>query len=560
MELKGTITIKKNNGKSYYIHQYRDGNVVRNKSLSMEEAYALSFKLNHQKENELKEIEEHKFQTEVTFNSRLFSLLKKYRSFKHRYLFKDIQKFLYDDSAYGKVLALYGLRRTGKTTLIFQNIIEMNINDFAKTAYIKISRDNDFYQLIDDVRFLSDHGFRYIFIDEVTLLTDFISAASALSDIYGLMGKIILSGTDSLGFLFAGSDELYDRMIMLHTTYISYKEFSEVLGINSIDQYIEYGGLMTIEGEDYNQERLFSPNSINEYVDSAIAHNIEHSLKYYNDGDHFGSLYKLYEKKELTNVINRIVEDTNHRFAISVIEESFRSHDYGSLKNLIIKSKGNNIATSLNDVDEEKIINLLMEELSIINKEKQTNPIDEAVLMEVNAYLNLLDSCKDIEVVLVPSFQTIKRKVFIQPGLRYAQAKALLNILMNQDKVKQLPLYIRKYIEEKLLSDIKGKMLEEIVLYQTSIKNKETFMIMYPAGEIDMVCIDDKKEKSSIYEIKYSSEIHQNQYRHLKNEEYCDIIERAYYPIDSKVVLYRGNNQIVDNINYQNVEDYLKSL
>lgn len=560
MELKGSVTIKKTGGKSYYIHQYRDGDVVRNKTLTPEEAYSLAFKLRFKKNYDLKEIEEHTFKTEVQYADALYSMLGKYRAYKRRYAFNDINKFLHDENAFGKVLALYGLRRTGKTTLIFQNIIDMGIDDFSKTAFIQISSRNKIDDLVEDLRFLTSHGFKYIFIDEVTLLEDFISIASIFSDVYGLKSKIVLSGTDSLGFMIAKSEELYNRVVIIHTTYIPYKEFSEVLGIDSIDKYIEYGGLMTIEGEEYNQKPIFDETEVNEYVDSAIAHNIEHSLKYYNDGDHFGSLYKLYEKHELTNVINRIVEDTNHRFAIEVIEEAFKSHDYGSLKNLLLRDKNERVSTSLDDVNEEEIISLLMKELDIINKEKQINKIDDDILKQVEIYLDILDLCKEIDVVNIPTFTITKKKVFIQPGLRFAQAKALLNILMKQEKVMSLPIEIREFIKDKLLSDIKGKMLEEIVLYQTYCSNPNTFKISFPIGEIDMVTYDSNKKETSIYEVKYSSSIHPNQYRHLIDEANNDVIMRAYYPISVRAVLYRGNNQIVDNIQYINVEEYLKNL
>jgi hypothetical protein len=60
--------------------------------------------------------------------------------------------------------------------------------------------------------------------------------------------KVVLSGTDSLGFLFSESEELYDRCIMLHTTLIPYREFERVLGIEGIDNYIRYGGTMSLGG------------------------------------------------------------------------------------------------------------------------------------------------------------------------------------------------------------------------------------------------------------------------------------------------------------------------
>ena len=50
---------------------------------------------------------------------------------------------------------------------------------------------------------------RDIFIDEVTLMDDFIEGAALLSDIYAASGmKIVLSGTDSLGFWISKSNQL----------------------------------------------------------------------------------------------------------------------------------------------------------------------------------------------------------------------------------------------------------------------------------------------------------------------------------------------------------------
>ena len=65
--------------------------------------------------------------------------------------------------------------------------------------------------------------------------------------------------------------------------------------------------------------------STNEYIDTAIAKNIQHSLKYYDNGNHFRHLRELYENNELTNVINRVVEDINHRFTRDVLIKEFCS-------------------------------------------------------------------------------------------------------------------------------------------------------------------------------------------------------------------------------------------
>ena len=162
-----------------------------------------------------------------------------------------------------KVFILYGLRRTGKTTLIRQILLEMEEDEFNKSAYIQIKLGDTLSDLDEDLRRLEREGFEYIFIDEVTLMEDFIRGAALFSDIFASSGmKIVLSGTDSLGFAFSKEEELYDRCIMLHTTFIPYREFEEVLGKKGIDEYIHYGGTMSLGGTNYNEDSVFAKKSI----------------------------------------------------------------------------------------------------------------------------------------------------------------------------------------------------------------------------------------------------------------------------------------------------------
>lgn len=57
-----------------------------------------------------------------------------------------------------------------------------------------------------------------------------------------------------------------------------------------------------------------------------------------------------------------------------------------------------------------------------------------------------------------------------------------------------------------------------------------------------------------------SKEAISQQYRHLIDKEKCAQTEHRYGPITGKFVLYRGKSQLVDDIQYQNVEEYLQSL
>ena len=75
----------------------------------------------------------------------------------------------------------------------------------------------------------------------------------AYHDVFSMMRiKIVVSGTDSLGFAMANRDELYDRSVMIHTSFIPFKEYVRLLDIRSIDRYIEYGGTQKMENMSFD--------------------------------------------------------------------------------------------------------------------------------------------------------------------------------------------------------------------------------------------------------------------------------------------------------------------
>ena len=75
-----------------------------------------------------------------------------------------------------------------------------------------------------------------------------------------------------------------------------------------------------------------------------------------------------------------------------------------------------------------------------------------------------------------------------------------------------------------------------------------------------MVVFDPEAGSCRIFEIKHSEEAVPQQYRHLTDEQKCAQTEHHYGPITGKFVLYRGKSQVVNGIQYQNVEEYLRNL
>lgn len=416
----------------------------------------------------------------------------------------------------------------------------------------------------EDLRLLEGKGFKYVFIDEVTLMEDFIEGAAIFSDIYASSGmKIVLSGTNSLGFAFSKEEQLYDRCIILHTTFISYREFENVLGIYGIDEYIRYGGTMSLSGINYNVNTPFSSlKNTSEYIDTAIAKNIQHSLKLYEYGGHFRQLLDLYENNELTNVINRVIEDINHRFTRDVVERMFKSHDLSvtAANMLRDKEKSINIKEHLNL---ETVTYGVMKALDILNKEQQTVDIKDYHMSQIKEYLTLLDLVMEVDLESLPEVSR-KGKVTVisQPGMRYAQVKAIVEKMIYDEQFQELSLKERNIVLSRLMSEIKGRMMEDLVLLETVIANpdKKVFKLQFAVGEFDMVVFDPDKANCQIYEIKYSEERIKNQYRHLIDEKKCSLTTHRYGDITGKYVIYRGEDIEIDGIQYLNVEKYIKSL
>ena len=574
----GSVTKKTVNGKDYYYHRWTEEKKRREKYIPAEELDWFRKQIEQRKalEKELKTLKKQLpnaavpaasaqvFATTVRTGAALRAFSAPIRNYKKRACFQQLHNYIYG-SVQDRVFILYGLRRTGKTTMIRQIFAEMSDAELAKSAFIQTTTKNTLAEVNRDLQYLQTQGFQYVFLDEVTLMEDFIEGAALFSDVYATCGmKIVLSGTDSLGFLFTKDEQLYDRCILLHTTFIPYREFESVLGIQGIDEYIRYGGTMSLGGIHYNEASTFaSKESADEYVDTAIARNIQHSLRCYQYEGHFRNLRDLYEKNELTSAINRVVEDINHRFTLEVLTQDFKSHDLGiSASNL--RRDRNNPTDILDRIDLSTVTEGLRKLLEIRNKPEQTVVLDNAHVFEIKEYLDLLDLTQDIDIRSLPDVsRKFSRTVIAQPGLRYAQADALIRSLLQDETFAALSLLERTAVQERILDEIRGRMMEDIVLLETKLANpkKEVFVLQFPIGEFDMVIFDPAAGSCQIFEIKHSAEAVPQQYRHLIDEEKCTQTEHRFGPITGRFVLYRGENRVLENgVVYQNVEEYLKQL
>ena len=581
---RGSLVYKTINGKKQPYLQWSEGGKLKSRYIKVAErdetiaGVALRKKL----KEELKTLKasfqktssmtpQGAFRTNAILGDALNRLTESVRDFKKRDCYKLLNQFVREKTD-GRVCLLYGLRRTGKTTLLFQAINDLDEEQRDRAAYIKARTTNSIADLDFDLKILWERGYRYVFIDEVTLLSDFIDSASMFSDVYAMMGmKIILSGTDSLGFWFTLAQELYDRALTIHTTFIPFREHSRLLGVDDVDEYIRYGGTLR-PGElafDDPDALAFDAafrddETTRRYIDTAICANIQHSLACCKRGAFFRHLRELYEADELTGAINRVIESMNHRFLLSTLIQPFVSHDLGSAAELFRKQpEGEGKTRILDQIDRNSVAKKLMEILKIRDQEDSRIGITRAHVVEIKEYLKALDLVVDLprENLIAEPEEYV---VFTQPGMRYCQAQALAHILTNDREFNSCSRKERNLACDKILEDVRGRMMEDITLLETArtaSKTRDVFKLTLSRSEVDMVVYDSEENACELYEVKHSSKIAPRQYHVLEDDDLCREIQRRYGRIKEKSVIYRGKDCVLENgIVYRNVEDYLKSL
>ena len=514
---RGSISTKKVNGHLYYYHRWYEGKTKKERFIPEEELEQLRAQIEQRKElqtqrKELKKLlpaapkktlkeDTAEYITMVRRGSALRAFMTPALKYRRRECYARLKDYVFGPQM-DKVFVIYGLRRTGKTTMIRQILADMDEEMLNQTAFIQVTAKNTLAEVNKDLRMLEKNGCRYVFLDEVTLMEDFIDGAAVFSDVFAASGmKIVL-------------EQLYDRCIMLHTTFIPYREFEQVLGIKGIDEYIRYGGTMSMSGVNYNEDSPFANSkTADEYVDTAIAHNIQHSLRCYQQAGHFRKLQELYDKDELTSAINRVVEDQTHRFTVEVLTRDFKSNDLAlSARNLRRDREHPN--DILDRVDTKSVTQRLMELLAIRNQVDQAVSLEPAHAAEIREYLMLLDLTQNVDIVTMPGGEKLPRTV---------------------------------------------RMMEDVVLLETKLANpkKQVFVLQFAIGEFDMVVFDPVSSSCEIYEIKHSAEIVSEQTRHLIDEEKCRATEHRFGTIKGKYVIYRGPAKMVGEVQYLNVEECL---
>lgn len=488
---------------------------------------------------------------------------------KKREKYSDIEKFFSDNKCRdGKILVLYGLRRTGKTTLIEQLLDNYDETSAVYYQATKMDCMNDINKMIIEAK---NDGIKIVCIDEITKVNDFVENSAILSDIFAKNGiNIIVAGTDSLGFLFAAEGELLDRICKIQTTHIPFAEHCEVLDINDIDDYIQFGGLMK-KGEP--KERYINDyESACKYLDSSVADNIAHSIK---SSDKETSLDKLKET-DIRLLIKKLVEKYSGRF------------DVKNIKSKLSKVSVNYPVSKLNEIDvDDNIIEKLVYDEKKIRKEflDELNisgdfsvEIDDKMVLETRKFMmdmDVLSFIKTIEydyheelgwIEGVPNFEYY----IIQPAIKYYFLEEGKKFIEEKDFYRSLTSQQKNFMQNKLDEKIKGDMTEQIVIFDTSKDlDKRKYMVCKPTfkenknpiGEYDMLIYDKNKNSYWAFEIKHTSNPYYKQEQYITNPFLKEVIDNNYGHRENVAVLYRGNPfKSETGTFYFNITDFMKAV
>ena len=156
--------------------------------------------------------------------------------FKYREIYKKLQKFM----DLPQIIALTGLRRVGKTTLMFK-IIEDAINKgFNNRNIIYFSFDEfkevEIREVIKEYEELMEKDFKkekyLILLDEIQKLTDWENQLKSIYDINKGNIKIIISGSESLFIKRKSKETLAGRIFEFKIEQLLFREFLFFKGVN----------------------------------------------------------------------------------------------------------------------------------------------------------------------------------------------------------------------------------------------------------------------------------------------------------------------------------------
>ncbi len=157
--------------------------------------------------------------------------------YKHREIYKQIKKFM----PLPQIIALSGLRRVGKTTLMLKIIEDAIENGFDSRNIIYFSfdefREVEIREVMREYEELMEKDFRrqgnyLLLLDEIQKLSNWENQLKIIYDVFSKRMKIIISGSESLFIRKKTKETLAGRIFEFKVELLSFKEFIRFKEVN----------------------------------------------------------------------------------------------------------------------------------------------------------------------------------------------------------------------------------------------------------------------------------------------------------------------------------------
>lgn len=440
----------------------------------------------------------------------------------------------YCDTQDNKMFGVYGLRRTGKSVMLWTAALEL-INQGRKVTFWELDVNVTANTVLTAINNFSAEPGDVLFIDEATFAENFSAWGLVLYNKFAARGvRVIVSGTYSYALKAASSHDLYGRLKLMATTAISFAEYNHLTG-KDLETFLTSGGVLDPMTEDWT-----------EYLDTSVVMNLVKSMKRLN-APKYSALANIREETVRSYLLH-ILQEVYLR---PILEELSSEYEYPELEQSLNNLIGRGSAFPDIEIHKTKIgIHNMLKLEDIPADNTKTMMI---LLRDVLTEMDLLDS---IETVTVTEDEILRtREYFItQSGLMYYLAlvskdSALLNITDNTELL------------ENLENVVRGKILENIVFRDLKLLYPEYKLLQLrgPKFEIDAIMRNEKSELR-IYEIKHSSKAKNALTKNLNDTRLADFLGTVFgsYNILDKAILYMGNDtNSENNTKFLNAEHFL---
>jgi len=517
------------------------------------------------------------------------SFIDKAKKLTPRHCLEQMMKFLeYDVSGESLLMEIYGLRSTGKTTLM-QQLVALSDTPIDEWLYLEAD-DGD---TIDDVEHAilqaQDNGIKHVIIDEITNLKDFINHANILADVLASSNlHIIIAGTDSLSIAFANKDSLYHRVIKIPTTYISFAEHCQVYGQTDLDDYIKHGGLM----DNHNLKPLVHDiSSCKDYVNTSIAENISRSVSRISNINDSSANIKKIPVRELSAVIERMVEDYSGKFDLDLFTKELFAVVLTSIpKEMTKESRGTAIFTPFQRNQLQKQRQEIIKEFTPLINATGTVSV-EITTRDVNIIQEYLEEMDVLSITHTKYFRSKSTEPFkniaygnndeiylIQPSIKYYHLIQSTNYIKESERYDALSEAQRTATIGFVETYILGLMTEQVVLFDVKhslpLDKYSVYKTVFTSDkkddyrrEIDLMICDKEANAHWSFEIKHSSELVQiinehgfstGQDKNLVAPEVVEVLNRQYGKSQGTYVLYNGKSSYsATETVWLNISDFL---